>query len=138
LLYLSGMTFAEKKLYHQIHPLKLGTDIFASVISLFLFWYHYFLPALMLHFLLPVLGSFLVITYSNLDKQKRSKLGRHIKKHMTSSMEMLRLSGDIITIFGAWYHNLFVIIAGLLIVLGGWMGYKLLITLLLEKFHRGY
>lgn len=32
------MTPQEKALYHQIHPLKLFTDISAEVISLYLFW----------------------------------------------------------------------------------------------------
>lgn len=119
------MTFSEKKLYHQIHPLKLFTDISASVITLYLFWYHYFLIALILHFLLPILGSFFVIKFIDLGKQKQSGLGKYIKKYMTGTMEMLRLTGDIITIFGAWYHNLLFIFLGLLIILLAWLNGKL-------------
>jgi len=34
------MNFADKVLYHQIHPLKLATDILASLESLYFFWQH--------------------------------------------------------------------------------------------------
>ena len=40
------MTLKEKALYHQIHPLKLSTDILAAAVSLYLFWVHEPLPAL--------------------------------------------------------------------------------------------
>jgi len=120
------MTFTEKKLYHQIHPLKLSTDISASIISLYLFWHHYFLIALILHFLIPIIGSFLIIKYINIEKQKKSALGKYIKKYMTGWMEALRLTGDIITIFGAWYHSFFVITLGIITVLFAWFRGKLI------------
>jgi hypothetical protein len=34
------MTFQEKKLYHQIHPLKLATDIGATVPFPYFLWHH--------------------------------------------------------------------------------------------------
>ena len=119
------MTFAEKKLYHQIHPLKLATDISASVITLYLFWFHYFWLALLLHFLLPIIGTIFVINFSNLEKQKNSVLGKYIKKYMTGLIETLRLVGDIITIFGAWYHSWLIIVLGLLIIVIAWLNGKL-------------
>jgi hypothetical protein len=43
------MNFADKVLYHQIHPLKLGTDILASLVSLYFFWEHKPFIGLILH-----------------------------------------------------------------------------------------
>ena len=45
-LFHAMMTLKEKALYHQIHPLKLSTDILASLVSLYLFWLHQPVPAL--------------------------------------------------------------------------------------------
>lgn len=119
------MTLSEKKLYHQIHPLKLFVDISTSIITLYLFWYHYFLIALTLHFLLPILGTFFVIRYTNLEKQKHSAFGKYIKKRMNGWVEGTRLLGDIITIFGAWYHLWILLAFGLTIILLAWFNGKL-------------
>lgn len=120
------MNFSEKKIYHQIHPLKLATDIFASVASLYLFWFHYFWTAIIIHILLPVLGSFFVIKYANLEKLKNSTLGKYVKKYMTVKIEVLRLIGDIFTIFGAWNRQWQIIILGIAIVIAAWINGKIL------------
>jgi hypothetical protein len=119
------MTFSEKKLYHQIHPFKLFTDISASISTIYLFWLHYFFFGLILHFLLPVLGSIIVIKFADLENLKKSAFGKYVKKYMSGQMEALRLSGDIITIIGAWYHSLFVIALGLAVILFAWLRGKI-------------
>ncbi|HEV2339235.1 MAG TPA: hypothetical protein VGT05_00525 [Patescibacteria group bacterium] len=119
------MTFSEKKLYHQIHPVKLATDIAASIVSLYLFWLHFFWIALTIHFLLPVLGSFFVITFTDLEKLKKSSLGKYVRKYMTGRMEVIRLTGDFITVFGAWYHQWLVIVFGLVMIVAAWLSGKL-------------
>lgn len=120
MIYTTYMTFAEKRLYHQIHPLKLTADISATIISLFFFWQHYLLIGLIIHFLLPVLGSFFVIKFVPLEKQKKSAFGKYIKKYMTGQVEAVRLAGDVVTIFGAWYQQWLVIFAGIVIIFGAW------------------
>ncbi len=119
------MTFSEKKLYHQIHPIKLATDISASISTLYLFWFHYFWIAIILHFLFPILGSFYIIKYIDLEKQKQSALGKYIKKYINGWIEVTRLVGDFTTIFGAWYHQWLIIALGLLIILAAWFNGKL-------------
>jgi hypothetical protein len=111
------MTAAEKTLYHQIHPLKLGTDISFSIISLYFLWEHQLGLALCLHILPPIIASFFVIKYVNLDRQKNSAFGRYVKKHMSNGVVAARLAGDIITVFSAWYHEPLLIVLGLGIVL---------------------
>lgn len=43
---LGMMNFKEKRLYHQIHPLKLATDVSVTPIFLFFLWHHKIAPAL--------------------------------------------------------------------------------------------
>ena len=100
------MTLKEKALYNQIHPLKLSTDILAAAISLYLFWIHQPLPALLLHFLPPLLASWLIIRYVDLKPQKDSSFGRYVAASMTRTIEGVRLFGDLVMIFGAWCNGL--------------------------------
>jgi len=46
--------FREKRLYHQIHPLKLATDIGVTPIFLFFLWRHQITPAIIVGFVPPV------------------------------------------------------------------------------------
>ena len=114
------MTLKEKALYHQIHPLKLSTDILAAVVSLYLFWLHQPLPAFLLHFGPPVIASALLIRYADLEPLKESAFGHYVGRSMTRTIEIIRLFGDLVMILGAWLHDGLLISAGLLIVIGGW------------------
>lgn len=49
------MTPQEKMLYHQIHPLKLATDISAEIVSLYLFWKHKLLAGMLAALVPPVI-----------------------------------------------------------------------------------
>jgi hypothetical protein len=44
------MDFQEKVLYHQIHPLKLATDIGVTPLALYFLWEHRVLPAVLVGF----------------------------------------------------------------------------------------
>jgi hypothetical protein len=116
-----GITNKEKVLYHQIHPLKLATDISVSIVSLYLFWHHMLIAGLAIHLLPPVAGSLLIMKYASIETQKSSRLGRYIAKHMGALPQGIRLAGDIVTVLGAWYRSWLLIIIGLIIVLGAWM-----------------
>ena len=114
------MTAKEKALYHQIHPLKLATDALASVVSLYFFWQHQIVIAFALHFVPPLIASFLLIRYGALDALRDSAFGRYVGQHMTRVIEAVRLFGDIVTIVGAWYHDWLLIAAGFALILGAW------------------
>ena len=115
------MHLRDKILYHQIHPLKLGTDATASVISLWFFWQHRLLPALILHIAPPLIASFFLIFFVDLESQRRSRFGRYVKRMMSHTVEAIRLAGDIVMVFGAWYHSIAIIAGGLVIVIGAWL-----------------
>ena len=51
------MDFAEKKLYHQIHPFKLGTDILVTFPAGYYLWQHEPWPAVLIAFIPPIIVS---------------------------------------------------------------------------------
>jgi hypothetical protein len=114
------MTLKEKALYHQIHPLKLSTDILAAVVSLYLFWVRQPLPALVLHFAPPLIASWLLIRYADLEPLRQSAFGHYIAKTMSRTIEAVRLFGDLVMIFGAWKHDVLLIVLGLAVIVGAW------------------
>lgn len=111
----------EKGLYHQIHPLKLATDISAEIISLYLFWRRKLVAGLIVGVVPPMIVSFLLMRFANLEPYKQSGVGRHISVAMTPSAIMMRVLGTIVTHLGAWYRILVLLPTGLGIVLAGWL-----------------
>lgn len=115
------MILKEKSLYHQIHPLKLSTDILSEIISLYFLWARALWIGLALHFVPPLIASLLLIQYASLEPQKNSRLGKYVCAHMSTSTQVFRLTGDIVMVFGAWDRSLIAILVGLVIVLAAWM-----------------
>ena len=115
------MTPQEKRLYHQIHPLKLTTDISAEIVSLYLFWKHRLLAGMLVLMLPPVIASTLVMRLANLEAYRQSALGRYIREYMTPSAVALRILGTVITHVGAWFRKPVLIPLGLVTVLLGWL-----------------
>src|SRR5262249_9605141 len=116
-----AMDRKDKVLYHQIHPWKLGTDIVSAIVSLYFFWEHQLLLAMVLHIAPPIIASYLVISYVDLEQLRESAFGRYVKRMMTRTIETIRLFGDVVAIVGAWYHSWALIVAGLLIIVGAWL-----------------
>ncbi len=114
------MTLKERALYHQIHPLKLATDVLASVVSLYFFWQHQLAVGFAVHFLPPFIASGLLMRYGALEIYRDSSFGRYVARYMTRTIEGLRLFGDIVTIIGAWSHDWLLLAAGFAVVLGAW------------------
>lgn len=116
----SPMTFAEKELYHQIHPAKLAVDIGSTPFSLYLFWQHELVLAVLITFIPSLIASMIIMKYVDLRPYKSSRLGQYIKRYMTRTMEGVRFMGLIIMIVGAWFLFWQLIPVGLLIVIIGW------------------
>ena len=115
------MDFREKRLYHQIHPAKLATDICVTPIFLFFLWRHQIAPALAVGFLPPLMVSAAMMIWPpDLEKLKNSSFGKYIAKHMTPTVEAIRFLSLAPMGWGAWAHNLWFIGLGLLIVLLAW------------------
>jgi len=116
-----SMTRKEKTLYHQIHPLKLLTDSSSATAALFLLWHKHLLAALLVAFVPPPIVSFLLIRYADLEKYRRSSFGQYLHRYMTRATEAVRLAGFILMAVGAWYHIVWLIPAGFLVVLLAWL-----------------
>lgn len=114
------MNASERRLYSQVHPAKLFTDISMSIVTLYLFWIHNLIPAVLLHILPSIIVSYLIIRFANLEKYPETSLGRYLAKYMTTRMQLVRFLGDLVTVLGAWFQMLWVIGLGLIIVLLGW------------------
>ncbi len=115
------MTLQEKVLYHQIHPAKLLTDWGTSAISIYYFWQHEIVPALLWMFIPPVIASLIIIRFVDLQPYKDSAFGCYIKQYMTNAMQAVRLAGLIPLIIGGWYHVIWLLPVGVLIILFGWL-----------------
>jgi hypothetical protein len=115
------VTFQEKALYHQIHPAKLATDIGATPISLYLFWQHSLIAALLVTFVPSIIASLVIIQTVKLDRYKNSAFGRYLARYMTPATQALRFAGLIVMILGAWYRLWWSIALGLLIVVLAWL-----------------
>ena len=115
------MDRAERTLYHQIHPAKLGTDLTAEILSLWLIWQRRFVAGLLVHFVPPAVASALVIRRTaELERLRVSPAGRYVRSEMTPPMVALRIIGDGLTVVGAWRQRPRLIVGGALFVLAGW------------------
>ena len=86
------MNFQERKLYHQLHPVKLATDIAATFPFLSLLWHQHILWALCCGFLPPVLVSAIMMKWPpDLEKIRASRAGRYLRTYMTPTVEAVRL-----------------------------------------------
>ncbi len=103
-----------------MHPLKLGVDASASVLSNILLWQHRLGPALFARFLPPVVGSALVINLADLETLKRSPRGRYVLEHMPPEATAIRMGGDLVMALGSWRRRPSWIAAGALLVAAGW------------------
>ena len=114
------MTLKEKILYHQIHPLKLTADIGCEPVSLYFFWQHDLVLGLATHLVPPIAASLILICCADFEAIKSSKAGAYLQRHMTRTIEGIRLAGDIVMVFGAWLHRPSLIVAGLALVVIAW------------------
>ena len=119
------MNRKEKYLYHQIHPLKLFTDIGAAVGSWYLLWRHQLAFALVVMLAPPLVASLFLMRYADLAPYRQSAFGKYIARSMSHAMEAVRLAGMVVTAVGAWQQSVWIIVAGTAIALFGWLRGKI-------------
>lgn len=84
--------FKERKLYQQIHPIKLGADIGSAIAFLFLVCRHRIVLALVAGFIPPIIVSGVMMIWPpNVENVKNSPLGKYVLKYMTPTIEAVRL-----------------------------------------------
>jgi hypothetical protein len=115
------MTISEKILYHQIHPMKLFTDVSTAFASTYLLWRHYLIYAILFSIVPSMVVSIVLIMNSDLEKYKESALGNYLKRYMDSRfVDSSRLFGFLLMTFGGWYQLIWLIIFGFLIIIIIW------------------
>ena len=115
------MTIAERVLYHQIHPLKLCTDIATALAAVGFLWAHQLAPALIVGFVPSIVVSIALIRWADLEPYRSSAFGRYISRFMTRRVELARLAGLIPLWGGAWLRSLPTIALGAVWILGCWL-----------------
>ena len=115
------MNFRDWQLYHQIHPLKLATDIGVTPLALYLFWEHHPISGLLIAFLPPVAVSLAMLRWvPNLEPLKQSPLGKYLARYMTPLVQAIRLLTVAPMVYGAWTHDVRFIVLGLAALAGAW------------------
>jgi hypothetical protein len=115
------MDITEKVLYHQIHPAKLAADVAGSFVSTCLLWQHKFGLAMLTAFAPAILGSVFVLRFADLERLKQSTLGRYVCQFMNRRVEAWRFAGQVVVWLGAWYHQFWLIPAGVAMTMAAWM-----------------
>ena len=114
------MTFAERALYHQIHPAKLYVDIATALVAIDLFWRHELAPGLIIALLPPVLVSAVLVREADLERYRSSLMGAYLRQFMPPWVQALRFFGVGVAFYAAWYHFPAGVISGLALVAICW------------------
>ena len=114
------MTFAERALYHQIHPAKLFADISTAVIGIDLFWRHALVPGLIIALLPPLLVSAVLLREADLGRYRASPMGAYLRQFMPPWVQAVRVFGVGVAFYAAWYHFPTGVISGLAVVAICW------------------
>ena len=118
------MTWSERVLYHQVHPLKLAADIGSTIVSVPILWNGDVVLGLIVALGTPVVGSAVVLSTADLNATAASDLGAYLRRYMTPPVQGLRLAMGLLVLWAAWAHAVPLIAAALLIVALAW-GYGL-------------
>jgi hypothetical protein len=114
------LTFAERALYHQIHPAKLFADIATAVVALDLFWRHQLAPGLIIALLPPVLVSAVLLREGDLGRYRSSLMGAYLRRFMPPWVQALRLFAVGFAFYAAWYHVPEAVFGSLALVAACW------------------
>jgi hypothetical protein len=115
------LTPTERRLYHQVHPAKLATDIGADLVGTALLWRRRRIAGIAVGLIPPMLASGMAMN-SDLEWIHRSPWGPALRRRMTPGMEGVRLAGFILHAIGAWQRRPEVIAAGWGCIAVGWAG----------------
>ena len=115
-----ALTLTECVLHHQIHPIKVFTDVASAVMALDLLWRHLLVPGLVVAVLPPVLVSATLMSEVDLDRYRRSAMGAYVRRYMPPWVQALRLFGAAFAFYAAWYHVPAGVAGGLAIVAACW------------------
>jgi hypothetical protein len=115
------MDRAERLLYHQIHPLKLLTDVGTAAAAAALLWAHQLVAALVIGLVPSILMTIALLRWADLDPYRRSRFGRYIRRFMTRRVEAARFAGLVPLWGGAWAHSPPLTLLGVAWIVACWL-----------------
>jgi hypothetical protein len=116
------LSVRERVLYHQLHPLKLATDISTAVASLVLLAEHRLGLALVVMWGPSILMSALLVGFGSFSETKESPVGAYLRRYMTEAMQGVRLLGMGVAAVGAWWSAWWLVPVGAAVIVWGWTG----------------
>jgi hypothetical protein len=110
----------ERILYHQIHPLKLATDIGSAIVALALFWCHRLGAGVIVLLVPPAIISAALVAFGRLDALAASLLGAYVRRYMTPLAQLMRLAGVLALSVGASRQNRVLMFIGGAVIVWAW------------------
>lgn len=114
------MRLADGAVIHQVHQVKIGADVAASIISNVLLWHERPRTAMAVRLILPVAGSAAVLGLADLDGLSRTRRARYVLAHMPPSAQAVRVAGDAVMGLGAYRRSTPILVAGAAMMGIGW------------------
>jgi len=115
------VTLEEKKIYSQIHPVKLLTDIATGFGAVYLLWLHYLVAAVCVAFIPSTVVSLYLIAKVDLERYKDSTFGTYLRRNVASkSSDWIRFAGFVVMLTGGWINRLWLAAVGFLIIVFVW------------------
>jgi hypothetical protein len=115
------MTPREKRLYHQIHPLKLWVDFGSSFASAWLLWQARWVPALLIAFLPSIAISAGLVRFADLERLRHSWFGSYVTYHMPNKIVAARIAGQLLVWAGAIAHWPWLVPLGYFSIVLAWL-----------------
>jgi hypothetical protein len=115
------MELGDRVLYHQIHPLKLLTDVSTAFVAARLLWMHRFGAAMLVGFVPSILVTAAILRWADLEPYRASRFGRYVSGFMTRGVEAARFAGLVPLWAGAWIHSPLAMLAGVAWIAGCWL-----------------
>lgn len=103
-----------------MHPVKLAFDVSASVVSTVLLWQHRLGLGVALHYGLPLVGSYVLLRWADVERFRCTRRGRYALAHMPPDAQTVQLAEDAVMAYGSWHQRPGVMAVGLGIVATGW------------------
>jgi hypothetical protein len=115
------VTLRERALYHQIHSVKLATDVGSAIVALVLLFNHRLAIGLLMLLIPPILASAFLMAFGRLDDLRVTRGGERLRQRMTGLKMLLRLGGMVVMCVGAWRHEIIVVLVGGLVIAWVWL-----------------
>jgi hypothetical protein len=106
-------------LLHQVHPVKLATDIAADVTSCVLIWRGHTKSGLTAAFV-PAAAASSLLLRRDLSPLRATRRGRYVLVHMPASAQAVRLAGQGLAWRAAHRHEMAGVVIGHLLIVAGW------------------